>query len=140
MSSAAQTLVRPALSDGSRMLAGLAALAVLGLAFGAALQPSQTWAGVLTAAVFGLTTALGGAVFVAIQAVTGARWWLPLRRVPLLLARTLPVPAVALGVCLLLGLGVLYPWAQPAVVEASPLLQRSWPGSTPRCSWPAPPS
>lgn len=123
MSSVPQALVPPVLGDVPRLLGGLAAVAAVGLAAGVALQPSETWAGVLSAAVFGLTTALGGAVFVALQAVTGARWWLPLRRVPLLLARTLPVPAVALGVCLALGLGVLYPWAQPLQVEASPLLQ-----------------
>ena len=37
---------------------------------------------------------------VYIQAVSGGRWWLPIRGVPLLVARTLPVPAVALGLAL----------------------------------------
>lgn len=123
MNSATQTLARPLAGDGPRVLAAMAVLATLALAAGVVLQPAETWAGVLSAAVFGITTALGGAVFVAIQALSGARWWLPLRRVPLLVARTLPVPALALGVCLALGLEVLYPWARPAAVEASPLLQ-----------------
>ena len=83
--------------------------------------PAEGWAGLLTAAVFGTSLALGGAIFLAIQLVSGARWWLPLRPVPLLLARTLAVPLVALAPCLLLGREVLYPWAR-AGAEASPLL------------------
>jgi hypothetical protein len=55
--------------------------------------------------------------------VTGARWRFPLRREPLRLARTLPVPLAAVGLALSLGLGTLYPWARRAVAEASPLLQ-----------------
>ncbi len=86
-------------------------------------QPSEGWSGILTAALFGITLALGGAVFLAIQAAASARWWLPLRSVPILLARTLPAPVVALVCCLVFGLQALYPWARPEVMEASHLLQ-----------------
>lgn len=89
-----------------------------------AAQPSEGWSGVLTAALFGITLALGGALFVAIQAAASARWWLPLRSVPMLLARTLAVPAATLVLCLVFGLQALYPWARPGVVEASHLLQQ----------------
>ncbi len=123
MSSAPQTLARPAEGSVPGQLAVVAGAIVLGLAVGAVARPAETWAGVLTAALFGLTIALGGAIFVAIQAVSGGRWWLPIRGVPLLVARTLLVPAVALGLALIFGLTVLYPWARADVVTASPLLQ-----------------
>jgi hypothetical protein len=99
---------------------GGVAVTVLSLA----LQPSDAWHGILTAALFGTTLALGGALFVAIQAAVSARWWLPTGRVPLALARTLPVPAAALALCFLFGLQALYPWARPGAIEASHLLQQ----------------
>jgi hypothetical protein len=76
-------------------------------------QPAEAWAGVLTAGLYGVTLSLGGALFLAIQIVAGARWWFPLRNVPLRLARTLPVPLVAVGLALVFGLTTLYPWARP---------------------------
>ena len=91
---------------------------------GLLLQPAEGWAGILTAALFGITLALGGALFVAIQAAVGARWWLPLHSVASTLARTLPAPCVALTLCLLFGLQELYPWARPGAMEASHLLQK----------------
>ena len=86
MSSAPQTLARPAGGSVPGQLALVAGAIVVGLGVGAVARPAETWAGVLTAALFGLTIALGGAIFVAIQAVSGGRWWLPIRAVPLLVA------------------------------------------------------
>jgi hypothetical protein len=83
------------------------------LVAGVFLDPSQAFAGLLTAAVFGLTLALGTAVFAAIQGVSGARWWAPVRMVTASAAGTLAVPAVLLGATLALGLPTLYPWARP---------------------------
>lgn len=83
------------------------------LAAGAILDPPQAFAGLLTAALFGLTLALGAAVFAAIQGVSGARWWTPVRAVASSAAGTLAVPAVLLAATLALGLTVLYPWARP---------------------------
>lgn len=105
------------------VLAGAAVTAVA-----VALQPAEAWAGVLVAGLYGVTLALGGALFVAIQVVSGARWWFPLRGVPLRLAATLPVPLAAVLLALVFGLATLYPWARAAAVEASPLLQakRAW--------------
>jgi len=101
-------------------LGGGTAVALAGLL----LQPAEGWAGILTAALFGITLALGGALFVAIQAAVGARWWLPLHSVASTLARTLPAPCFALALCLLFGLQELYPWARPGAMEASHLLQQ----------------
>jgi hypothetical protein len=87
-------------------------------------QPAEGWSGILTAALFGIMLALGGALFVAIQAAASARWWLPYGSVPLTLARTLPAPAVALASCFLFGLEPLYSWARPGAAAASELLQK----------------
>ena len=123
MSTSPQIMTRPvAVDERFGLLGGLFVVAVIGLCAGIALQPTETFAGILTAAAFGITTALGGATFVAIQALSGARWWLPVRHIPLLVARTLPVPALLLGICVTLGLGVLYPWARPDL-EPSALIQ-----------------
>ena len=111
--------VEPRLSLAWAAVVGGTTLTVLSLA----LQPAQAWPGILTAALFGTTLALGGALFVAIQAAASARWWLPIGTLPLALARTLPVPAVALALCFLFGLQPLYPWARPGAIEASHLLQ-----------------
>jgi len=113
-------------SSGTLVAAVLAGIALTGA--GLALQPAEAWAGVLAAGFYGVTLALGGALFLAIQVASGASWWFPLRRVPLRLAATLPVPLAAIFVVLVFGLATLYPWARSAAVEASPLLQtkRAW--------------
>ncbi len=89
------------------------------LAYGAITDPQQAFPGLLTAALFGLTVALGGAVFAAIQGVSGARWWAPVRPVASALAGTLAVPGVALFLTLVLGLRTLYPWARPGAAQTS---------------------
>jgi hypothetical protein len=92
-----------------------------------AVQPAEGWAGILTAATFGMALALGGGVFLAVQAAAGARWWFPLRGIPLLLARTLAAPAAALVLCLVFGLHSLYPWTRPEVAAAPVVAaKRAW--------------
>lgn len=121
------SVVRP-LTPSSGVLTGLLVAGIAGTGIAVALQPAEGWAGLLTAGLYGTTLALGGALFLAIQVVSGARWWFPLRRVPLRFAATLPVPLAAVGLVLVAGLATLYPWARPGAVEASPLLQlkRAW--------------
>lgn len=121
------TAVRP-LAPSSGLLAVLVAAGVVGSGVAVALNPAEGWTGLLTAGLFGVTLALGGALFLAIQVVSGARFWFPLRGVPLRLAATLPVPLAAVGVALVFGRETLYPWARAAAVEASTLLQakRAW--------------
>jgi hypothetical protein len=85
-------------------------------------EPARGWAGVLIGAVFGLTIALGGALFAAIFAATGATFWLPIRRAPLAIAGTMPVPAAVMLLVVGLGVGALYPWADPSVVARSHVL------------------
>jgi hypothetical protein len=96
-----------------------AAVGIGVLAYGAAANPRDAFPGLLTAALFGLTVALGGAVFAAIQGVSGARWWAPVRPVASALAGTLAVPGAALFLTLVLGLSTLYPWARPGAAAVS---------------------
>jgi len=96
-----------------------AAVGIGVLAYGAAANPRDAFPGLLTAALFGLTVALGGAVFAAIQGVSGARWWAPVRPVASALAGTLAVPGAALFLTLVLGLRTLYPWARPGAAAVS---------------------
>ena len=105
--------VRP-LAPSSGPLSGLVVAGAVGSGVAIALQPAEGWTGLLTAGLYGVTLALGGALFLAIQVVSGARWWFPLRGVPLRLAGTLPVPLVAVALALVLGLQSLYPWARAA--------------------------
>jgi hypothetical protein len=119
--------VRP-LAPSSRLLVAFVAAGVLAAAAALVVQPTEAWPGVLTAGLYGTTLALGGALFLAIQVVSGARWWFPLRRVPLRLAGTLPAPLAAVALAVVFGLATLYPWSRAAASEASPLLQakRVW--------------
>ncbi len=105
--------------------AGLGLIALLGAGAAAtviASDPAAGWGGVLIAGFFGITIALGGALFAAIFAATGATWWKPLRRMPLDVANTLPVPALAIILFVGLGVAAVYPWADPEVVHHNHLI------------------
>lgn len=125
--SSAPAVVRP-FPPSTWLLRALAAAGVAATAVALGREPAEAWSGVLTAGLYGTTLALGGALFLAINVVSGARWWFPLRRVPLRLAGTLPVPLAAVGLALAFGLSTLYPWSRAAVVEGTALLQakRAW--------------
>ncbi len=98
---------------------------ILGVALvlaGLAVEPVLGWAGILVGAVFGLTIAIGAALFASINLATGARWWAPVRHTTLSIARTLPIPAIALVLILAAGVAVLYPWANEAFLAKSHLV------------------
>ena len=92
-----------------RRLKLLAAVGALTLVLGLIFAPQRTWPNLLLLSFYLLTVSLAGAVFVAMQYVSGAHWAVALRRIPEAMAKLIP-----LG-----GLGVL------AVVIAHPALY-SW--------------
>jgi hypothetical protein len=92
------------------LLVGAAGFAVSGL--GLWLDPRQGWFSYLAAYAYGVSLALGALVFVMVAHVTGATWFVVLRRLTEGVAATLPVFAV-LFVPLLFGLDRLYPWVPP---------------------------
>src|ERR1700680_2531752 len=79
-------------------------LAVVGgvtLAAGLFLVPQRTWINVLLVSYYLAGLGLGGLLLVALHYVTGARWSLPLRRVPEAMTAVLPVAAAGLAAVLL---------------------------------------
>jgi hypothetical protein len=99
---------------------------VVGLTLGAVgwlVDPVSFFAGYLTAYLLWSGVALGCLGTALLQQVTGGLWGLAVRRIAEAGARTLPLIG-AMFVPLLLGLRVLYPWARPEDLAASPVLQQ----------------
>jgi len=95
----------------------LVALGVFGRQAGAA----RIWSALLLNDVYLVSLALAAMVFVAIQVLTQAEWWLPLRRVPEAMVSVLPV-AAALLLPLFFGRTTLYPWSRPGAVAHDALI------------------
>jgi len=97
----------------------LGAATLVGVLF---LMPERAWANLLLLSNYLVGVGLGGLVLVALFYVTGARWSVPLRRVPEALSAALPVACVVLAVVLLCQPS-LYSWytGPPSGEEASPL-------------------
>jgi hypothetical protein len=89
------------------------ALALLGavtLAAGLLQEPQRTWSNVLLLSYYLVGLGLSGLLLVALHYVTGARWSLPLRRVPEAMTAVLPVAAAGLA-AVFLCYPSLYPWS-----------------------------
>jgi hypothetical protein len=94
----------------------LQALAVLGgtmLVVGFAQDGKRTWISVFVIANYLIGLGLGALLLVAFLYVTGARWSLPVRRVPEAMTAVLPVAALGLA-AVLLGCPSLYSWSDTA--------------------------
>ncbi len=72
--------------------AGLS-LGTIALVIGLIADPLRAWSSLFVNAYFLLTTCLAGVAFLALAAVSGARWHLPFRRIPELLIATVPIAA-----------------------------------------------
>ncbi len=107
-------LQRRALATGGIGLAVLAA--------GWLMDAQQLYRSWLFAWVFWLGIALGCLGLLMLQHLTGGAWGIVARRFFEAGTRTLPVCA-ALFLPILFGMRSLYPWADPAVVAADPVLQ-----------------
>jgi hypothetical protein len=102
---------------------GLAGVALWGI--GLLVDPRQAYASWLAALAAGLSIALGALLLVAIAAISGARWFDPLRGVALDVAGTLPLFGL-LFLALLPGLGLLYPWVHARNLPNAAWLNRPW--------------
>src|SRR5262249_254818 len=74
----------------------LAALGGVTLAVGLIREPELTWSNLLLVSYYLAGLGLGGLVLVALLYVTGARWSLPLRRIPEAMTAVLPLAALGL--------------------------------------------
>lgn len=98
-----------------RFLVVSLALGVVGavlLALAYAVDPRHTLFSYLTVYTYLLSLALGALALLLIGNVTGARWFVVMRRAPELFASSFPLLAL-LALPLLLGLEHLYPWVFP---------------------------
>ena len=123
-------VVLPSALPSPRARRGLMALVLLGVAAllaGAALQAPRVWSGVLIGFLMIIGLGLGGALFLAINAASGARWATFVRRVPEAMAATL-LSSAALVLLLVWAAGRLYPWAQPGFMDSLPILagKKGW--------------
>lgn len=100
-----------AVANKSTLIGGIAIFFALLGAAGVLIDPAKGYTGILAAALFGLSIALGAAVFSALEGVAGARWWLPIKSAPKALMETLAVPCLALVVAITLGYRAIYPAA-----------------------------
>jgi hypothetical protein len=92
----------------------VALLGGITLGVGLFLAPDRTWINLLLVSYYLVGLGLGGLLLVALHYVTGARWSLPLRRVPEAMTAVLPWATVGL-VAVLLCRPSLYPWvARPS--------------------------
>jgi len=86
-------------------------------------EPVVLYGALLVAGLFGISLCLGGAILVAFCSLTGATWWMPIRRVPMAVALLLPVPLAFIAVALFAGTSTMFSWADPEHVAASSILQ-----------------
>jgi hypothetical protein len=99
--------------DGDRRLAIAAAAGMLGVAATCLICGwERFWANWILWFLFLLTIGLGSLFMVALEHVVGARWSIPLRRVPERLSGLILLMAPA-GLLALFSLRFLYPWTKP---------------------------
>jgi hypothetical protein len=97
----------------------LIALGAVTLGVGLFLDPQRTWANVLLASIYLIELSTGSLVLLALLYVSGARWSVPLQRLPEALAAALPVGGVGL-MAVLLFRPSLYAWTTPGAEGAGP--------------------
>jgi hypothetical protein len=97
----------------------LVALGALTVAAGLYFSPARTWSSVLVGNFYLLSLALGGALFISTQYLSGASWWVVLRRVAEAMMAGLPAVALLL-LALFFGRHALYPWAHAEADDHGP--------------------
>lgn len=106
----------------TRPLGIVGLLAFLSILGGVLVAPERTWAGMLVASFYLIGLPLGATLFLATQAVTGGGWHVCFKRVPEAIASTLPFAAALLFLTLAGGMGWLYEWSHPDIVNSDPIL------------------
>jgi hypothetical protein len=112
-----------------RLFQGLALVGGATLVAGLATSPQRAWPNALLVSTYLVGLALGGLLLLALHHVTGARWSVPLCRVPEALAAALPLAGLGLVAVLLLRPS-LYAWADspPAAGGYTSPLRALWLG------------
>jgi predicted small integral membrane protein len=117
------SFMAPAVVERVRMRAlAVGLVGALALAAGGVMDREQFLRSYLFAYLWVLGIALGSLALLMLQFLSGGFWGLVIRRIFEAATRTLPLLAL-LFLPILMGVRVLFPWAQPEVVAADPLLQ-----------------
>jgi hypothetical protein len=93
------------------------------LIIGAIIDRPQFFHAYLVGFIFWIGITLGSLALLMLQHLTGGAWGLVLRRVLEAATRTLPLMMV-LFLPIIIGLKQIYPWTNPAVMNATPALQQ----------------
>jgi hypothetical protein len=95
------------------LLAGLAILGGVSLAAGLSRETQRTWIGVLLVSYYLIGVGLAGLLLVAFHYVTGARWSVPILRVPEAMTVALPLAAAGLAAVLVCSPSLYVWWTSP---------------------------
>lgn len=109
-----------------RLALGIGILMLIASAFGAWWEPEVFLASYLVAYLLCLGLALGGLAVIMLHHLVPGRWGLVAARPLEAATRTLPLLAI-LFVPIVVGVGWLFPWAQPERVAADAVLQHRQP-------------
>ncbi|MNJ98575.1 hypothetical protein D3C87_163420 [compost metagenome] len=99
----------------------LIAIGLLTFVIGLIKNPDRLWTSYLVSFFFFACMGLGGLFWSAIQNITKAGWSVSIRRYAEATTAYIPVMIVS-SLVLLIGLKVLYPWANAEVIEHSPVV------------------
>ncbi len=123
MSSAAKSLKNFSWSQSlSTLWTVLIVLGVISFGFALNLDVKRAWANFLLDYVFWLSIGLAGIFFAALQHLTGSYWSVTVRRVAESFSAFIPYAFALFIVFFIFGMGHLYEWLHPEVVEGDKLL------------------
>lgn len=115
-------LLQPDLNPASRRVLAAGALLLAISIAGGIFNPREFFYSYLIGYLLWINLALGSLGFLMLQYLTGGAWGVVARRVLEAIARTTPFLAI-LFVPLAFGLSELYPWARPASLQHTPVLE-----------------
>ncbi|HEU5086358.1 MAG TPA: hypothetical protein VFT99_02895, partial [Roseiflexaceae bacterium] len=114
---------RPTLDRFQRLALIVGVVGAVLSALGAFLGPAQFFYSLLFAFFFWMTLTIGASIVLMIQYLTSGVWGLILRRMLEAAMMTLPLLGVVFLI-LLLGIGDLYPWSHPEVIQESEVVAK----------------
>jgi len=107
---------------GRNALALAALVGIIGCIAGYATEPERMFRSYTVAFAYTTFIGIGAFFFVMIQYLTGSAWSVTMRRIMENVMMTLPIGLI-LFIPIVLGMKYIYPWTDPAVVQASEALR-----------------
>ncbi len=110
-----------------KILWGMVGIGVIAFAVGFILDANRTWLALLSTGYFVLSIALVGFAFATIQFISGAKWWIVLRRIPETFAAPLWIAGVLItivAVAAAFHFNHIYEWVDHNIVANDKILQQ----------------